>query len=310
MLIPHRPYKSDWPPGFEARLGVRLHWFGRYAGYPEWNVEMSRLAGDKVSFFYVETQSCWVSVNGVRYELQAGELLVIRGGEEFQMGHDASRPHVSLSAALAIEQGGAANSLLHFEFERVYALKDPRRFVREFEKVLSLFVRHRPTPETPALPPALKPEYEKLPHRDILVAGALFRWISALLEMLRPEVSGGLVKDGVPIDRVLAAETWAIAHLSRCITLEEWAHVVGVHPDYLGRLFRKHTGKRPMEWLNERRLREVEQLLLSTAKPLAEIAEACGFGCPFYLSRLFKRHFGLAPGRYRKLHRGSELQCG
>ncbi|MEY2599665.1 MAG: hypothetical protein RLZZ142_1924 [Verrucomicrobiota bacterium] len=301
--MPTRPYLSDWTTAYESRFGVRMQWFGRYAGYPEWSILPSRLAADKICFFYVETGGCWIRVNGVHHELEAGELLVIRGGEEFVGGQNPERPHVSLSAALAIEQEGAANSLLHFDFQRRYRLREPGRYVREFERVLGLFKRHRSTREIPAVPPALKPQYESLPHRDILVTGALLRWVSSLVEILRPSVAPDALEPVAPIERVLAAETWAIANLSREFTLPEWAHAAGVHPDYLGRLFRKHTGKRPMEWLNERRLREVEQLLTSTSKPLAEIAEACGFGCPFYLSRVFKRSFGEPPGRYRKMRR-------
>jgi AraC-like DNA-binding protein len=300
------PYKFDWRHGFESRFGIQLQWFGRYAGYPEWSIELSRLAGDKISFYYVETERCWVVINGVRHDLKAGQLLVIRGGEEFLFGHDPSRPHVSLSAALAIEHGGEANNLLHYEFERIYTLKNPRRYVREFEKLLGLFRKHRSTRDTPAVPTALKSQYEMLPYRDILVSGAILKWVSDVLEMLRPSVSSKPPEEGGPLERVLTAEIWAIANLSKSITLAEWAHAVGVHPDYLARLFRKHTGKRPIEWLNERRLQEVERLLTGTSKPLAQIAEACGFDCPFYLSRLFKKRFGTPPGRYRKAQLSSK----
>jgi AraC-like DNA-binding protein len=300
MQTPRPPYLSEWPLGFESRLGVQLHWFGRYAGYPEWSVERSRLAGDRISFFYVEGGCCRVEVNGVVYSLKAGELIVIRGGEEFQCWHHASRPHVSLSASLSIEQGRVANQLLNYDFERVYRLKDPRRFVREFERVLALFKSHRATRAVPALPPTLKPRFARLSHRDFVVMAALLQWVSKLLEMLEPELSPETAKARGPVDRVLAAETWALANLSRDISLPAWADAVGVHPDYLGRLFRRHTGKRPIEWLNQRRLQEVERMLVGTSKSLAEVAEACGFGCPFYLSRVFKNHFGIPPGRYRQ----------
>lgn len=296
------PYKFNWPLGFESRFGIQLQWFGRYAGFPEWNIELSRLAGDKIAFFYVEKERCWIVVNGVRHEVQAGQLIVIRGGEEFMGDHEASRPHVSLSAALAMEQGGVANSLLNFEFKRMYTLPDPRRYVREFERLLSLFQSHRPTREKPALPPVLKPRFERLPHRDIMVTSAILRWISSLFETLSPSVSAETGEGSMPVERVLSAENWAIANLSKTISLGDWADAVGVHPDYLGRLFRRHTGKRPVEWLNERRLQEAERLLVGSSKSLAEIAEACGFECPFYLSRLFKRRFGIPPGRYRKMH--------
>lgn len=263
---------------------------------------MSRLAGDKISFFYVEKERCWMLVDGIRHEVQAGQLLIIRGGEEFMAEHEASRPHMSLSAALALEQGGVANSLLNFNFEGMYTLPNPRRYVREFERLLTLFQTHRSSKEKPALPPVLKPRFERVPYRDITVTSAILRWISSLFEMLSPSFSAVTADGCMPVERVLSAEKWAIANLSKTISLGDWADAVGVHPDYLGRLFRRHTGKRPVEWLNERRLHEVERLLVSTCKSLAEIAQACGFECPFYLSHLFKKRFGVPPGRYRKMH--------
>jgi AraC-like DNA-binding protein len=177
--------------------------------------------------------------------------------------------------------------------------------VREFERVLALFKKHRSSREVPAVPPSLKPRFARLPHRDILVTGTVLRWVAHLLDTLAPSVARKTWEDQVPVERVLAAETWALANLSKDISLRDWADAVGVHPDYLGRLFRKHTGKRPVAWLNERRLQEVESRLKGTSQTLAQIAEACGFRCPFYLSRLFKRDFGMAPGRYREMHRST-----
>jgi hypothetical protein len=81
----------------------------------------------------VETESCWAEINGVRLDLRAGELLFIRGGDEFCFGHDPARPHWSLSVALALEQGSEANTLRRSVFERRYVLADPARYAAEFE---------------------------------------------------------------------------------------------------------------------------------------------------------------------------------
>jgi hypothetical protein len=35
------PYHHDWKLAFETDLGLRVHWFGRYAGFPEWKAERS-----------------------------------------------------------------------------------------------------------------------------------------------------------------------------------------------------------------------------------------------------------------------------
>lgn len=278
------PYHHDWKLAYETDLGLRVHWFGRYTGLPEWTVEKSRLAADMILFFFVERESCWVIINGVPLELKAGDLLVSRGGDEFEFGHDSQHPHISLSAALALQQGGVMNQLLHRDFKRRYSLKHPQAYVLEFEKVLSAFGQEGS-------------------FRDLAIAGAILQWLAVLLVTLRPPMARkGLEVRGV-VDRVLAAEAWANSHLNEVITIGEWSRAVRLNTDYFGRLFKRETGKRPMEWLNERRLQMAAQLLGNTHKSVAEVAEASGFASAFYLSRRFKRHFGVAPQHYRQARR-------
>lgn len=280
--VSYLPYHHDLPLAVESRLGLRVHWFGRYAGYPEWRIEKSRLMADMVSFFFVETESCWVKVNGVRFDLAAGDLLVLRGGDEFCFGHDPARPHVSLAVALAIERDSTANMLLHHYFERRYTLADPSRYVAAFEKALACLGGQGA-------------------HRDLAITGAIIQWLAGVLDLLQPAASLDFAEATGAVDRILSAETWALSRLSKCITIKAWAASVRLNPDYFARLFRRHTGRRPMEWLNERRLQRASQLLASTRTPLAEIAAACGFNCPFYFSRLFKAHFGVPPSEYRRM---------
>lgn len=279
--VSYLPYHHDMPLAVETRLGLRVHWFGRYAGYPEWSIEKSRLMADMLFFFFVESESCWVVINGVRLDLAAGDLLVGRGGDEFHFGHNPDHPHVSLAVALAVEQGSAANSLLHCHFERRYSLAEPARYVAEFEKVLASLG-------------------SRSPHRDLAITGAILQWLAGVLDALQPPLSPGFSETTAPLDRILSSEAWALSRLAECITIKQWAASAGLNPDYFARLFRKHTGRRPMEWLNERRLQRALQLLISTRKPLSEIAEACGFTCPFYFSRTFKKHFGGSPTNYRR----------
>jgi AraC-like DNA-binding protein len=275
------PYHHDWKFAYETDLGLRVHWFGRYAGFPEWKAERSRLASDMIAFLFVETERCWPIVNGVPLELRRGDLLVTKGGDEFENSHDSNHPHVSLSAALALKHGGVTNRLLHYAFKRRYSLKNPQAFVEEFEKVFAALGQEGP-------------------FRDLAIGGAIMQWLAFLLQTLRPPLigTGGDLRNVV--DRILAAEAWAMSRLDKVITIDEWSRAVGLNSDYFARIFKRETGKRPMQWLNERRLQMAAQLLGNTRKSVAEVAETCGFANAFYLSRVFKRHFGLAPRHYRR----------
>jgi AraC-like DNA-binding protein len=274
------PYHHDWRLAFQSSIGLRVHWFGRYAGTPEWAVAPARLAADMVSFFFVERSTCWALVNGRKLSLRRGDLLVVRGGDEFSLGHNRARPHVSLSAAIALGHGGRANTLLYREFKRHYPLPAPRRYVAEFEKVMHALAR-------------------RSPHRDLDVTAAVLHWLSYLLRQTQPPLQRPHAEDRNVVDKVLRAETWASARLRQVITLEDWARGAGLSPVYFGRIFKRETGLRPMDWLNQQRLQRACHLLVSTTRPIGEIADECGYANAFYFSRVFRRHLGQPPLRYR-----------
>jgi len=275
-----QPYHKDWKPLFQGELGLRVHWFGRYGGYAKWSVRPARLAADMVSFFFVEKSSCWAIVNNRRMVLRRGDLLVIRGGEQFSYGHDPARPHVSLSASLALRQGNVANLLLHRRFKRRYTWPNPAEFVREFEKVLRI-------------------KADKSRFQDMEMAGAVLEWLAGLLNRLRPPLLPAADAARDVVDRILVAEAWVVPRLSQVIMLADWARVAGFTPVYFGRAFKRETGLKPMEWLIQRRLQQARQQLVGTQQSVAEIAEACSFASPFYFSRVFKKHFGQSPSAFR-----------
>jgi AraC-like DNA-binding protein len=260
-----------------------VHWFGRYAGYPNWNIPTSRLAVDMIAFLFIEQEYCQAIINGVTLSLKTGDLLVIKGADAFEFSHDSAHPHRNLSTALALKQSGVANQLLHRNFKRRYSIKKPELYVAEFEKVLTTFAQEGA-------------------FRDLAISGAIMQWLAYLLHTLRPPMARTSLELRTVVDRVLAAEAWAMSRLGEKITIDAWSRAVRLNADYFGRIFKRETGKRPMEWLNEQRLQMVAQLLANTHKSVGEISETCGFTNPFYLSRLFKMHYGIAPRGYRKSH--------
>lgn len=275
------PYHHDWKLAYQTALGLRVHWFGRYGGYPEWEIPTSRLAADMVNFFFVERSTCWARINGRRIDLSPGDLLVVSGADEFSYGHDPEHPHVSISACLAIEQGSIPNTLLQRKFNRCYTWSNPEEYTAEFEKVMRAFA-------------------SVSPHRDLQIAGALLTWLAYVLAGLAAPLDSSYADDRSVVNKVLTAEMWANARLNQAITLAEWSRAVGLTPVYFGRIFRRETGLRPMEWINNRRLQMASQYLSNTRKSVSQIAEMSGFSDQFYFSRSFRKHFGLSPLRFRK----------
>jgi len=277
------PHHHEWPLVHEGAYGLQVHWFGQFAGDPDWHIERSRLTAHMVAFFFVKASTCWCELNGTHHELEAGDLLIIRGADEFEFGHDPKHPAISLSASLAVSQGSEPNILLQRTMPRRKRWHSRDEYIAHFEKVMAALSSN-------------KPGSEFTKH------GAVLQWLGYILSHVRAPVrSGGQAVAGREIvDRILHAQRWANERLKDVIMLDAWAKAAGMNTIYFGRIFKRETGQRPMNWLNERRLQQAARLLEQTSRTIQGIAEECGFGSPFYFTRVFKKRFGKAPSAYRK----------
>lgn len=74
-----------------------------------------------------------------------------------------------------------------------------------------------------------------------------------------------------------------------------------MHPDYLGKLFRKEYGAKFSEYMNEVRVEKAKKLIESANDfKIYEIAGQVGLGDNVtYFSQIFRKHTGLLPSEYR-----------
>ncbi len=75
-----------------------------------------------------------------------------------------------------------------------------------------------------------------------------------------------------------------------------------ISPVQFTRRFRSIMGITPIEYITNKRIEKVRQLLSTTKLTLQEIAEKCGYTNGFYLSRIFKQKVGISPSEFRKQH--------
>lgn len=83
------------------------------------------------------------------------------------------------------------------------------------------------------------------------------------------------------------------------LSLVSIAGVVGVHPTYLARMFRKHYGCTVAERVRELRIGYAMQQLAESERSLADVALAAGFYDQSHLNRVVKRATGLTPAQVR-----------
>jgi AraC family transcriptional regulator len=115
------------------------------------------------------------------------------------------------------------------------------------------------------------------------------------LELLEPLV----VRPGAPAvgpaPRCLhRAEEFLRGQFRGPVSLRDAAREAGVHPVYLARVFRRHTGRSVSAYLRALRLAEAGRLVLEGA-PLIEAAYTAGFADQAHFSRSFSRELGHSP---------------
>lgn len=83
-------------------------------------------------------------------------------------------------------------------------------------------------------------------------------------------------------------------------TVQYFADLTHLSPNYLGDLLKKETGKNVKEHINEVLLNKAKNLLLNSSNTISEVAYELGFNYPHYFSRMFKSHTGFTPQKYRE----------
>ncbi|MGZ4876701.1 MAG: helix-turn-helix transcriptional regulator [Candidatus Angelobacter sp.] len=112
-----------------------------------------------------------------------------------------------------------------------------------------------------------------------------------------------IVKSSARVPRDLRALQRACeyvhAHFGDNLTLARVARAAGVHPVYLGQIFRQEFGETLGEYLNRIRVRAAAELLANSDLPLSTVALDLGFYDQSHFTRVFREFTGTTPGIFR-----------
>lgn len=103
-----------------------------------------------------------------------------------------------------------------------------------------------------------------------------------------------------PDTPILSAIKYINENFARELTLEETADIAHMSQYYFCRQFKKITGASFLQYLNNLRIKEAYQLILSSDMSFSEIAAKTGFSSTAHLCRIFKQNYGLAPREFKK----------
>ena len=100
------------------------------------------------------------------------------------------------------------------------------------------------------------------------------------------------------VRKVERAIQYMTEHYFSPLTLQELADNLGISPSYFGNIFKDVTGKSPITYLIDIRLRKAKDLLLD-GYSVSEVAEKVGFSDLYYFSKCFKKNEGVSPSHYK-----------
>ena len=83
-------------------------------------------------------------------------------------------------------------------------------------------------------------------------------------------------------------------------TVEAYAELLNISPDYLSQSVKAATGKTAHSLIQERILLEAKKLLTYSDLNVAEIADYLGYTEPTHFGRFFRRSFGVSPMAWRQ----------
>lgn len=214
-------------------------------------------------------------IDGVRYPVRAGEILVIPPGAPHQYEADDEDPWTIWWIHLA---GDALPGLLaSARVDRdgpLFAVADISRIALLIEEIIARIERD----ET----------------ESTLVAAAGAAW----------HLMGLLATEQVPLgsrtNPVAQAQDYLRAHIGVRTSLPELAKLVGLSASHFSALFRAETGTGVIEYQTRLRMGIAREMLDMTDSTVGQTAHAIGYPDAFYFSRQFRLIHGVSPREYRE----------
>jgi AraC-like DNA-binding protein len=159
-----------------------------------------------------------------------------------------------------------------------------------------------------------------IPKKHGVIRGCVDISIAYLLELFNNEWSGPRtqnrlkcnalftyiyykIEDSITANEnkhISAAKKYISKNLFTSLSLSEIASEISITPQHLSTLFKKHTGKTVVDYINDEKINVAKSKILTSRASLCEIAESCGFSSYNYFTSLFKKCEGISPSEYRR----------
>lgn len=237
--------------------------------------------------FYLKSGKCVYTIKDIKYQLNAGDFLVVAPGESHFTHYEGQVP-----------------------CERVIFCCQKTSFPEEFQEKYPEVAELLDQSCKITLEPKKQYEADKLIQRMLQENTLMDGYSSESIRCLLLCLLLSLKRDGRVMVEVKPADVYSkditeameyIAHnFALPLTLEDAALHAGLSPTYFSKKFHLTTGSTFKEYLNKIRILKARQMLLTTDDSITKIALNCGFSSSNYFKDIFHRMMGMSPRSYRK----------
>lgn len=277
-------------PDFEIKqllkneLNAKLYLtdIGYYPTAPD-HYRQRKLGSEQHILIYCIAGLGWISVNGERFEVSPNQYFIIPKNTPHSYGSDNQKPW--------------SIYWIHFlgnhseEFSRL--TKNPKTIfpsnIDRIENRIELFEEMLQNLEM-----GFSKENIQYVNICLLHFLASFKFLEQYRQIRKRDMSD-VIEKSIRYMKKRLSENLSLTHLHQNVNLSQSQYSL---------LFKKKTGKSPLDYLIQLRIQKACLLLDNTNLKVKEIADQVGYADAYYFSRIFTKIIGISPREYRKTPRG------
>lgn len=237
---------------------------------------------EEIEYVYVKKGYVNIWVDEVTFNVQSGQLFIIGSGVVHYFIDAAKNSRlcvVKLPISYLTNYSAKNNEIILSLYKKIMLVAQSSKIDNLFDDILN-------TPSG-----ALHECFISVKIMEITLL--LLTKEHLIQEQLQPKTSGDSII-------LLKMVNYISKNISQKITLEELADHLGFSKAYCSKYIKKKTNLTFVEYLNQTRIVNAEQLLHTSDYTITEISYAVGFTSIQSFNRVFKSICGVSPTTYRK----------
>ena len=148
---------------------------------------------------------------------------------------------------------------------------------------------------------------EQIANKKTSGASICQNLLNALLTILIEQIPHDKNLRGGKFDSsFLLCKEFIDEHFTETITIEQLSKIANMSISGFSHQFKKTLGIAPFQYLTRLRIGLAQKILISTDKPIADVATEVGYDNISHFNNQFKKLVGTSPQNYRKLWVGNE----